>query len=438
MQRGHLILIGASYRTAPLAVRERLAINDDAAPEALRYLKEYASESLVLSTCNRTEIYLVGHDAEQTLYGAMNLFSTRGGRSFQRQELGLYVLTDDSAARHLMDVASGVDSLIPGEHEILSQVRRASRLAREAGSLGPVLSRLCQMALHAGKRARTETAIGQHPASVSLASVRLAQEVCGPLQGRAALVIGAGQTASLTAQALQSCRIGAIHAANRTLAKAQELAQRVGGQAWGLDAVEALLPQVDLVISCTSAPDLVLTVEQIAAAQMERDGRPLLLIDLALPRDIDPQARELRHVALYDLEDLESICERNQAARRRALADVEAIVRQESEAFMDWWESQETIRTVARLRVWAEALRQGELEKSLRKLAHLSPQERQAIGALTEALVHKLLHAPTVYLKSSDPREAERTAWEVFGLRPPLSDQIHSLLEYKSEKISHG
>jgi len=441
VHQSYVIVIGASHKTAPLAVRERLAINDDEAPSALHYLKEYATEALILSTCNRTELYLVTTDMEQALSGAMGLLSARSGIPLHQQECGIYGYSDNAAVSHLLEVAAGMDSLVPGEHEILTQIRRANKTAREHGTLGPILERLCQVALHAGKRARTETSIGRHPASVSLAAARLAQEVCNGLEGRSALVVGAGQTARLTAQALRSCGIGTIHAVNRTFAKAQDMAQQVGGHAWEMSAFPLLLPRVDVVVSCTSAPETILSMEELVAAQSRRHGSPMLLIDLAVPRDIDPHAREVSGITLYDLDDLQRICERNQAARRQAIGQVEVIVHQETQGFLCWQQERQAARLVTALRESAEEMRSAEVAKSLKKLSHLSATEQEAIEALTMALVNKLLHNPTIFLKTSDVRESTRVARTVFGLALPSEDnEIHvrNLLENEAERVGHG
>lgn len=441
MHHNYVIVIGASHKTAPLAVRERLAINDDEAPAALHYLKECAAEAMILSTCNRTELYLVTTDVEKALNGVMGLLSARSGVPLQQQECGIYSYADDVAVCHFLEVAAGMDSLVPGEHEILTQIRRANSTAREHGALGPILERLCQVALHAGKRARTETSIGRHPASVSLAAARLAQEVFNGLRGRSALVVGAGQTARLTAQALRSCGIGTIHAINRTLAKAQEMAQQVGGQAWEMRALSLLLPRVDIVVSCTSASETILFMEDFVAAQSCRHSSPMLLIDLAVPRDIDPHAREVSGVTLYDLDDLQRICERNQAVRRQAIGQVEEIVQQEARGFQRWRQEREATRLVAALRESAEEMRSGEIAKSLKKLSHLSTTEQEAIEALTIALVNKLLHNPTVFLKTSDVLESTRVALTVFGLALPSEDseiEVRDLLENEAERVGNG
>lgn len=441
MPHDHLVAVGASFKTASLALRERFAIGSDAASDTLHYLKEFAQEVLILSTCNRSEVYLVGSDVEQARYGAIGLFSARSGLSPSELASAVYVLTEEAAVRHLLEVAAGMDSLVPGEHEILAQVRKAGQIAQENKSLGPILARLCQSALRAGKRARAETAIGRHPASVSLAAVRLAQGVCGPLNEKTALVLGAGKTASLVAQALKDQKIGCVLSASRTFAKAQDLARRVDGQAWPMRAVSDLLPRVDLLFSCTSAPDVVLTAAQVAAAQAQRKGRPLLLVDLAVPRDIDPQTRELLGVTLYDMDDLRAICNQNQDTRRRALADVEAIVREEAEDFCVWWQERDVTPTLVMLRSWAEAIRQGEMQKTLRKLPHLTQEEQQALHAMTEAIVNKMLHAPTRSVKAAGPVGAARVVHDIFGLPPViggLDGQVHDLLEFSSERVSHG
>lgn len=439
MARSHLIAVGASFKTAPLAVRERLAIGMAAAPEALHGLREYAAEALILSTCNRTELYLVASDVKQALYGARHFFSARSGLPAEDLDDKVYGLADDAAALHFIEVAAGMDSLVPGEHEILAQVRLACQVAQETRTLGPVLSRLCQTALHAGKRARSETAIGRHAASVSLAAVRLAQEVLGTLHGRAALIVGAGKTANLVTQALRGQQLAQVHIASRRLDQAEELAARAGGQAWDMAALSQLLPTVDLLISCTSAADLVVTAPAVAEALRSRAARPLLLIDLAVPRDIDPQVRELPGVALYDIDDLRAICERNQAARKRALGQVGAIVQEEAEDFRSWWRARDASTSVALLRAWAEEVRKGEIAKTMGKLPHLAEGELQALDALTQAIIGKLLHRPTLYLKSRDGVHASQVIHDMFGITLPGSGlkEMEEMV-FGGEGVKHG
>jgi len=419
VSQGHLVAVGASFKTAPLALRERLAIDANATPEMLRYLREYAAEALILSTCNRSEIYLVTSNVAQGLYGARSLFAARSGLPPDELENFTYQLTDEAAAAHLLEVAAGMDSLVPGEHEIQTQVRLACQMAQAAKALGPVLSRLSQTALHTGKRARSETAVGRHAASVSLAAVRLAQEVLGSLQGRNVLILGAGKTANLVAQALRGQRANQVAIASRSLGKALALADQVGGLAREMSALPLLLSEADVIFSCTSATEIVLTAASVAESRMAGRGNPLLLVDLAVPRDIDPQVRDVPNVALYDLDDLRAICERNQAARRQALAQVGAIVKEEAEQFRAWWRARDATPSVALLRTWAEEVRQAELAKTTGKLSHLSDEDLGALEALTQALVSKLLHRPTMYLKSRDGLQSAQAVHDVFGITLP-------------------
>ncbi len=421
MLPGQLLLLGTSCRSAPLAIRERLVFPEEAVPEALADLRGCAREALLLSTCNRTEVYLVAEDVPGVLEGARRLLAARSGLTPADVQRACYERHGREAARHLVAVATGVDSLVVGDHQILGQVGRACQAAQGAGTLGPVLSRLGQSAQRAGKRARTDTAIGRHAASVSLAAVRLAQERLGPLGSRTALVVGAGKTASLVCQALRSQKAREIHVASRTVATARDLAARVGGQAWPLEAVAALLPGLDVIFSGTSAPGIVLTVPLIAEAQARRGGRPLLLIDLAVPRDIDPAVKQLAGVSLYDLDDLKAICERNQRARQEALAAVATIVEEETEDFCAWWQSRQSARCVAMLRSWADSVRRQEVSKSVRRLS-LTAEERGAIEAMSEAIVSKLLHLPTMYIKTRGESAAHQIVQEVYGLAVPREE----------------
>ncbi|MBI4499341.1 MAG: glutamyl-tRNA reductase [Chloroflexi bacterium] len=441
MPQSHLVALGVSFRTAPLGVRERLAIGTAEVPRVLHELRDYADEALVLSTCNRSEIYLVATEGEQALAGALGWFMERSGIAPEDLAGAVYRLTDGAAVHHLLEVAAGMDSLVPGEHEILAQIRGACQAAHEAGALGPVLERLGQAALRTGKRARSETAIGRHAASVSLAAVRLAQEALGSLQGRVALVLGAGKTANLVAQALRGKKLAGLHVVSRRLSGAQALAARVGAQPWEMAALPDLLPHADLVLSATSAPGTVLTASQVAAAHGQRAGRPLLLMDLAVPRDIDPQVRGLGDVALYDLDDLRVICERNKLVRIRALAQVGIIVQEEAASFSAWWQAREALSALALLRTRAETVRHAELARTLRKLPHLTAAEQHALDAMTHAIVNKLLHQPTLYLKACHGTAAAQVVKAVFGIaavEAVPAQERYDLLAVRGERGNHG
>ena len=396
-----LVLVGTSYQHAPVELRELLAYDADLRRGALERLSASGSEAAVLSTCNRTEVYAVDAepaDVEERIYGELASLS---GLSQSELAPALYSVTDEAAAVHLFRVAAGLDSMVPGEAQILGQVREAYEAAREAGTTGSTLHRLFRQALRVGKRVRTETAIGENPASVSSAAAELAERVFEGLEGRKILLIGAGKTADLTAANLISRGVGEIVVANRSLDRAEALARRFGGRAVGLDAVEQELEHADVVVASTGSQGLVLSAEQVGRAIRERRGRPVFFIDIAVPRDLDSAINDLEGCYLYDIDDLERVVAESVAGRREEAVRAEAIVSEEADTFRAWQLSLDVVPAIASLRARAESIRQEELDRVQGRLASLSPSQRRAVEALTSQIVAKLLHQPTVRMKEA-------------------------------------
>jgi glutamyl-tRNA reductase len=389
-----LVLVGTSHHHAPVEVRERIALDGPAAAELARTLAEAGGEVICLSTCNRTELYVAAEDGAEAEQRAENALIELAGSEIDSV---LYRLHDEAAALHAFRVAAGLDSMVPGEGEILGQVRAAY----EAGATGPVLDRLFRQALYAGKKVRAETAISESPTSVASAAAARAQQVFGELDGRSVLVIGAGQTGELTARNLtkRGARIAAV--ANRGGDRSDALARQFRTRSVPLEEAAAVLPEVDVVVSSTSAPGFVLGGEQVDAARARRKGLPLLLIDIAVPRDLDPAIHALEGCYLYDIDDLESVVEATLAGRREEAVRAEAIVGAEAERFAAWQASLEVVPAISELREHAEAIRAGELARAESVLARLSDSERRLLESVTAGIVNKLLHLPTVRLKEA-------------------------------------
>jgi glutamyl-tRNA reductase len=387
-----LTLVGLSHQATPIALRERAFVPLPQAAELSRELAD-GGEAVCLSTCNRTELYLVGGDAEQR---GLTALAGIGGLGDEELRSVVYRLSDEAAALHLFRVAAGLDSMVPGEGEILGQVRAAF----EAGSTGPVLDRLFRQALHAGKKVRAETAIAESPASVSSAAAALAQQVFGELEGCRVLLVGAGHVAELSARSLAARGARIAFVANRSPQRAEALAGRFGGEGIGLNRAADQLGSVDVVVSSTGALGWALDRGQVEAALRGRRGRPLFLIDLAVPRDLDPAIHELDGCYLYDIDDLESVVAASLAGRRREAARAEAIVAEEAERFREWQASREVVPAIASLRAWAEEIRTAELERARGRLG-LSESQHAAVESVTAQIVNKLLHLPTVRLKEA-------------------------------------
>jgi len=387
-----LALVGLSHRGTPVAVRERAFVP---LPQAAELAAELAAggEAVCLSTCNRTELYVVGEDGEARAIAALQSLS---GLPAGRLSAVVYRLADEAAGLHLFRVAAGLDSLVPGEGEILGQVRTAF----EAGTTGPVLDRLFRQALHAGKKVRAETAIAESPSSVSSAAAALAQQVFGELDGCRVLLVGAGHIAELSARSLATRGATIAFVANRSVQHAAELAGRFGAEGIDLAAAAGALAAVDVVVSSTGSPGHVLSRADVEDALRSRKGRPLFLIDLAVPRDLDPAIHELDACYLYDIDDLESVVASSLAGRRREAARAEAIVAEEAEGFREWLASREVVPAIASLRAWAEEIRSSELARARGRLG-LSETQEEAVESITAQIVNKLLHPPTVRLKEA-------------------------------------
>ena len=385
----HLVLVGTSHHRAPVEVRERLAVGADLVDELAS-----VGETVCLSTCNRTELYLAAGESSAAEARASQSLAALAGTEVEPL---LYRLRDEAAALHLFRVAAGLDSLVPGEGEILGQVRTSY----EEGRVGPLLDRLFRQALHVGKRVRAETAIGESPTSVPAAAAALAHQVFGDLTGRRVLVIGAGKTGEQTARSLLARGAEIAVVANRTSARAAELAQRVGGKAVALERLGDELAVVDVVVSATSSEEVILRREQVAGVLAARRGVPLFLIDIAVPRDLDPAIDELEDCYLYDIDDLQEVVESSLAARRQEGEAAEAIAAQEARKFGSWLSSLDVVPAITQLRARAEEIRRAELARAEGRLGRMSDADRNAVESLTSQIVNKLLHLPTVRMKEA-------------------------------------
>lgn len=419
MSQPRIVLLGVNHRSAPLVVRERIALAESQVPEALHALAAQADEAFVLSTCNRTELCVVtARDDAQTVL----LATLADRRTVSREALvgHTYLFVDDAAVRHLLRVACGLDSMVLGESQILGQVRDAYELALAEQTIGRTLGRVLPLALEVGKRARAETNISRGAISPSSVAVQLARRVLGDLQHLTVLVIGAGDAAQATVRSLMDAGVKAILIANRSLARAEEIASSIGAEAVPYSSLSDALCRADIVISSTGATDYVVLADDLRVVSELRGGQPILCIDIAVPRDIDPAAAEVPGVTLYNIDDLDALCAANLEDRQREVAAVEQIIEEGLQEYQSWHSAQQLLPTIGALYQRAEVIRRAEVERTVRRLPTLSAEERDLIDVMTAAIVRRILHGPVAALKArtGDPsaRDVARLVQELFAL----------------------
>ncbi len=407
-----IILVGLNHRTAPVTLREQLSLSGCALDLALSELNAGQAaqadghrpalgvrESVILSTCNRLEIYAVG-EASTALAALARFLAELQGLPLEQLLPHLYLLEAQAAAEHLLRVAAGLDSQILGEPQILGQVAQAQARAQAAGAIGPVLSQLFTRAVRAGKRARSETAIGRYPTSVSHAAAHLAKHAWGDLSQAHVLIVGAGEMAELAAKAVYGEGARRIVCVNRTFARAEHLARRVEGQALHWGGLANALAEADVVITATGAPHTVIDRDDLRRVLPLRKRTPLVILDIAVPRDVEPEVDELPGVLRYDIDRLQDAVDANRAQREAAVPQVEAIVQQELEGFFHWLRARQVTPVIVELRRKAERIAQSELELALRRLPDSGPRVEQVMTLLAHRIINKLLHEPTVRLKA--------------------------------------
>jgi glutamyl-tRNA reductase len=440
-----LLALGVSHRTAPLDLRERLALPEGRAVGALGELvgSDQVHEAAALSTCNRTELYLVVSEPVEAESLALGVLA-READIRPTELLGrLYSLRSVAAASHLFSVTAGLDSMILGEAEIQGQVKRAYELALVEGATGPVLNRLFRGALAAGKRARHETGISEKGVSIPSVAVELAQHTLGDLAARTVLLVGAGETAELTARALAARGVETIFVANRHYRRAIGLAQRFGGRAVRIDQLPTQMERADIVVSSTNSPHHIIEREELELVMERRDGRPLELVDLAVPRDIEPACRAVAGVSLHDVDDVQSIAERNASGREAEARRAERLLEAEVGRFERWLGSLQVLPTVAALRRRADEVVERVLAENEPRWESMSEADRERVRVMARAIASRLLHEPTLRLKRSADDE---TAYayvdalrELFALDPgaaPLEAEDAEVTELDERRRS--
>ena len=411
-----ILVVGLNHKSAPLEVLEKLSFSKEQLSDALSGLRDQVGESIILSTCNRTEIYATIDGPAEVKQQISSFVARFHGIDVEAISPHLYDYLDTDAVSHLLGVASGLDSLIVGESQIMGQVRDAMTVASETGSAPVPLVGLFHAAVRTGRRVREETEVGRNALSISYAGVQLAKRTLGSLQGLTVLLVGAGEAGRLVANALRTVGVGELVIANRTQSRGEELANSLGGAIVPFAGLNEALGKADIAIAATDAPDYVITQDMVAATQEQRGKNHLFLVDLAVPRDIDPQVADLEGVKLFNIDDLSLIAEENLEARKRAAVHAESIVRDEVARFMKWWDSLDAVPVIKILQRQAEEIRKRELDHALHDMPDIQSEHVAVVDALTRSIVKKILHDPTIFLRDKADKSQLQAARDLFRL----------------------
>ncbi|MEE4355424.1 MAG: glutamyl-tRNA reductase [Desulfococcaceae bacterium] len=403
LMRQEIVLMGLNHKTADVELRECIGFSADEADAALPAFQNdpAVSEAVLLSTCNRVELILAVSDTEKAILAAKNYISRSKNLTVPEFEKSLYIHTGDDAVRHIFRVAASLDSMVVGEPQILGQMKEAYRMAIRKKTSGVILNRLLHKTFFVAKRVRTETGIGDHAVSISYAAIELGRKIFGDLEGRKVLLIGAGEMAELAVEHLIRHRVGDIFVANRTFERGLDLARQFHGKAIRFEEIGDALTQADIIISSTGAPGFILTREQVKKVLRPRKNRPLFFIDIAVPRDIDPDINRLANTYVYDIDDLQGVIEENKEDRNREAMRAERIIDEAVIRFREWYEGLDVVPTIVGLREKLWRIAESEMKKSLgHSLSHLSEEDGQAVRRMMNAMINKVLHDPTIFLKN--------------------------------------
>ena len=394
--------VGLNHRTAPVELRERLAVTETEIPQILQSMIEHPTvrEAALLSTCNRVEMTMVTHDPDSTIAVAHEWFAHKSGMDLDTVCEHLYSFTTDDAIRHLFSVASGLDSLVLGEPQILGQVKTSYEQALAASTAGHILHRLYQSTFSAAKRARSETAIGKQAVNISSCAVELAKRIFGDLTGKTVMLIGAGEMAELAARHLRGNGCTSILVANRTLERATNLAIEFEGHALTLDKLPEYLDSADIIVSSTGASTYVLLPETVKEAMKTRNGKPMFLVDIAVPRDIDPRIGDIEGAYLYDIDDLQQVVEGNQEQRKKEAEQAMELLEEDAQNFLSWLKSLESVPLIRAIQEQSEGMRKEELQKASKYMKGLSEEQQEMVERFSRAMMKRFLHMPLRTLKT--------------------------------------
>ncbi|CAM3083319.1 glutamyl-tRNA reductase [Paenibacillus sediminis] len=427
----HIVVVGLNYRTAPVEVRERFTIEEDELPRALSELKQTKSvlEGVIVATCNRTEIYVVVDRLHMCGHYIRSFMENWFGIPREEFTRHLYIYEDEQAVRHLFRVTCGLDSMVIGETQILGQVRSSFLLSQDEHGTGTWFNTLFKQAVTLGKRAHSETSIGESAVSVSYAAVELGKRIFGTFTDKKVLILGAGKMSELTVKHLYANGAEEVIVANRTLSRAEELARKFDGTSCTIEEGIARLHEVDIVISSTGAKQYVLTSEMVATSMKKRQSRPLFMIDIAVPRDIDPSIGQLQNVFLYDIDDLEGIVETNLEMRRSEAAKIETMIAEEIDVYNKWIRTLGVRPVIRALQDKASEIHEETLESLFNKLPELNERQRKVIQRLTKSIVNQMMHDPINRIKEMAGEKQGREALELFTHIFALEDQLKGMKE---------
>lgn len=397
-----IVTVGVNHRTAPVEIRERLSFSEHSLKDSLSRLNSYPAIEgcVIISTCNRTEIYAATRELNDGLHAIWDFLSEKSGVDISEIKNYTYAHTLYNTIRHLFRVTSGLDSMLLGETQILGQVRTAYQQACDYGATNRVINTLFQQAISVGKRVRTETGIDRNPVSISYAAVELAKQILGSLNGRTVLVIGAGKMSELTARHLVANGVTGVIVSNRSFDRAVDLARQFNGRAVKFDKMYDYLAEADIVISCTASSHYVVRLNEVKEIINERKGRKIMMIDIAVPRDIDPEIGKLPGVTLLDIDDIQNVVDSSLAERKKAAVAAEGIIEEELEEFMQWLGTQFVVPTISSLKQRGEEIKQKELRRAYNRLGELSDHDRKVIGSMANSIINQLLHVPFTQLKA--------------------------------------
>lgn len=397
----YVLVAGVNHRTAPVEIREKFSISGSALQDSYASLSSYKTieGSIILQTCNRTEVYATTRNIEAGTKELEHFLRQFSGLGYHELKSYLYQPNCYDAINHLFRVSAGLDSMILGENQILGQVKEAYLEAIETGASDGVLNALFQKAIYVGKRVRTETELDKYPVSISAAAVELARRSLGDLKNKTVMVVGAGEMSELTARYLMKNGVQSVVVSNRSYDKALQLAESLHGQAIRLSELPDMLPRTDIVISCTSAAHYIINTKNCGDSISNRQGQPIIMIDIAVPRDIDPALRDIAGVYLYDIDDLQGVVDANYLERQRASRAAQKIIEEELDKFNQWLATLYVVPVISALKSQAEAIKTHELQKALNRMGALSEHQQKVLGSMANSIVNQLLHHPVVTLK---------------------------------------